>query len=98
MNRKVATAVLVSLVIVGLTLILFLRRDRPAAPSPSADVAAARGEVAPDAERPFEAAGEAGAKTDAARLRYIKLVILRVVGLLLLAGQILYATKREERI
>ena len=36
-------------------------------------------------------------KTDADRLREMKLVILRDVGLLLLAGQILYATKREER-
>jgi len=37
-------------------------------------------------------------KTDAERLKDMKLVILRDVGLLLLAGQILYATKREERI
>ncbi len=37
-------------------------------------------------------------KTDAERLNDMKLVILRDVGLLLLAGQILYATRREERI
>jgi uncharacterized membrane protein YphA (DoxX/SURF4 family) len=37
-------------------------------------------------------------KTDADRLKEMKLVILRDVGLLLLAWQILYATKREERI
>ena len=37
-------------------------------------------------------------KTDADRLKEMKLVILRDVGLLLLAGQILYATRREERI
>ena len=36
-------------------------------------------------------------KTDAERLKDMKLVILRDVGLLLLAGQILYATKRLER-
>jgi uncharacterized membrane protein YphA (DoxX/SURF4 family) len=34
-------------------------------------------------------------KTDAERLREMKVVILRDVGLLLLAGQILYATRRE---
>ncbi len=37
-------------------------------------------------------------KTDADRLREMKLVILRDVGLLLLAWQILYATKRVERV
>jgi putative oxidoreductase len=37
-------------------------------------------------------------KTDAERLKDMKLVILRDVGLLLLAGQILYATRRTERI
>ena len=37
-------------------------------------------------------------KTDAERLKDMKLVILRDVGLLLLAGQILYATRRPERI
>lgn len=37
-------------------------------------------------------------KTDAERLKDMKLVILRDVGLLLLAAQILYATKRQERI
>ncbi len=37
-------------------------------------------------------------KTDADRLREMKLVILRDVGLLLLAAQILYATQREERV
>jgi uncharacterized membrane protein YphA (DoxX/SURF4 family) len=36
-------------------------------------------------------------KTDADRLRDMKLVILRDIGLLLLAGQILYATRWEER-
>jgi uncharacterized membrane protein YphA (DoxX/SURF4 family) len=36
-------------------------------------------------------------RTDADRLREMKLVILRDVGLLLLAGQILYATRWEER-
>ena len=36
-------------------------------------------------------------KTDAERLTEMKLVILRDVGLLLLAAQILYATRREER-
>jgi uncharacterized membrane protein YphA (DoxX/SURF4 family) len=36
-------------------------------------------------------------KTDADRLREMKMVILRDLGLLLLAGQILYATRREER-
>lgn len=39
----------------------------------------------------------AAQKTDAQRLKDMKLVILRDVGLLLLAGQILYATRREER-
>ena len=37
-------------------------------------------------------------KTDADRLKEMKLVILRDIGLLLLAGQILYATRQEERI
>jgi uncharacterized membrane protein YphA (DoxX/SURF4 family) len=37
-------------------------------------------------------------KTDAERLKEMKLVILRDFGLLLLAGQILHATKRAERI
>ncbi len=37
-------------------------------------------------------------KTDADRLKEMKLVILRDVGLLLLAAQILYATRREERV
>ncbi len=37
-------------------------------------------------------------RTDAERLDEMKLVILRDVGLLLLAGQILHATRREERI
>src|SRR6185503_14327447 len=42
MNRKVVTAVLVSLLLVGLTLFLVLRgREGPAVPPPSADVAAA---------------------------------------------------------
>jgi uncharacterized membrane protein YphA (DoxX/SURF4 family) len=41
------------------------------------------------------AAGKAP-KTDAERLGDMKMVILRDVGLLLLAGQILYATRREE--
>jgi uncharacterized membrane protein YphA (DoxX/SURF4 family) len=36
-------------------------------------------------------------KTDADRLKEMKLVILRDIGLLLLAGQILHATRREER-
>ena len=36
-------------------------------------------------------------KTDAERLNDMKLAILRDVGLLLLAGQILHATRREER-
>lgn len=36
-------------------------------------------------------------KTDAERLNDMKVVILRDFGLLLLAGQILYATRREER-
>lgn len=34
-------------------------------------------------------------KTEAERLREMKLAVLRDVGLLLLAGQILYATRRE---
>jgi putative oxidoreductase len=37
-------------------------------------------------------------KTDAERLNDMKLAILRDVGLLLLVGQILHATRREERI
>jgi hypothetical protein len=37
-------------------------------------------------------------KTDAERLNEMKVVILRDLGLLLLAGQILYATRREERV
>lgn len=37
-------------------------------------------------------------KTDAERLNDMKLAILRDVGLLLLVGQVLHATRREERI
>ncbi len=37
-------------------------------------------------------------KTDAERLNEMKVAILRDVGLLLLVGQILHATRREERI
>jgi len=37
-------------------------------------------------------------KTDAERLNDMKLAILRDVGLLLLVGQILHATRREDRI
>ena len=36
-------------------------------------------------------------KTDAGRLNDMKLAILRDVGLLLLVGQVLHATRREER-
>ncbi len=37
-------------------------------------------------------------KTDAERLNDMKLAILRDVGLLILVGQVLHATRREERI
>jgi hypothetical protein len=70
MNRRVFTAVLVSLVIVGLTLLVFLRgRERPAAPPPSGDVAASAGAAPEGAQAPGSvggaAANVAGAKAKA---------------------------------